>query len=222
MKRLLRLKICFLATLILTMTACGRKEESLSGVFDQVVDEAEIVMETRAVEETTVVPFTSAQAETTMVYETTVEEETSVEDTTSTVEDEIIMYDLSYAHELMNGLEIPDFLAFASDNQERTSLEDANEVYEGFFSSEFAYGFDLGEPYFQNYQHKVSEYASFLETQGFVLISDWEGYYHFEKQWNGFYVWLAVGAYSYETNGIGISFELQLEPWILPEHMLIT
>ncbi len=129
-------------------------------------------------------------------------------------------YNLSKAPQEMHGLSIPDFLAFATDNKEKTPLSAVKK--QGFFSGEISYEFDLQEPYFTKYHGKVADYARLLESQGFVFNAGWEGYYHFDKVWQGKYVMVTVGTYGYDTSGIMVSITLTKERYSFPPHHTIS
>ncbi len=128
----------------------------------------------------------------------------------------ITPYNLSKAPKQMQGLSIPDFLAFVTDNKETTPLSAV--ASQKFFSGETSYQFDLQEPYFTKYHGKVADYARLLESQGFVFTAGWEGYYHFDKKWQGKYVMVTVGTYGYNTNGIMVSITLTKERYSFPSH----
>ncbi len=127
----------------------------------------------------------------------------------------IVSYDLSKAPKILQDLKIPDFLAYATNNKEKTPI---NTMFDGYVPSDSSCGFDLGDVYFQNYHNKVGEYIRFLETQGFKYNAGWEGFIHLEKMWKNHYVLVSVGSYAYETNGISVSIHLSNEQVKFPSH----
>ncbi len=124
-------------------------------------------------------------------------------------------YNLSKAPSAMKGLNIPDFLAFVTNNKEKTPL---SAMVKGFFPAEISCAFDLKEPYFTKYASKIASYARLLESQGFKFSAGWEGYYHFDKKWKGYYAMVTVGSYDYDTRGIQISITLTKDKYSFPTH----
>ncbi len=125
-------------------------------------------------------------------------------------------YNLSKAPKEMKGLSIPDFLAFVTNNKEKTPLSAVKA--KGFFPSEISYQFDLNEPYFEKYESKITAYARLLESQGFKFNAGWEGYYHFDKKWQGYYVMVTIGSYAYDTSGIIVGITLTKDRYAFPPH----
>ncbi len=127
-----------------------------------------------------------------------------------------IPYDLSFAPSQLHGLEVPDFIAFATDNAAISPVE-SRLLNGSFTTADLACEFNLGEHYYYAYSYLIPDYIQFLQSYGFTHRVTWEGYAHLEKYWNGYYVELIVGDYFYDTGGISVSINLHTEPIVYPE-----
>ncbi len=108
----------------------------------------------------------------------------------------IIMYDFSKAPKEFQDLKIPDFLAFVTENKE---LSSENFFGTSFYPAEISFAFlYMGE--YAKYATKEAEYLKLLEQNGFEYRTAWEGYTHYQKQWNNYYVLVTTGISYYEDD----------------------
>ncbi len=124
------------------------------------------------------------------------------------------MYIFTNTPKAFEGLQIPDFLAFATENKEMSTEKF---IGPSFYPDSISVGFAYSEDY-AKYASKEAEYLKLLEQAGFEYRTAWEGYTHYQKQWNGYYVLVTSGISYYEDDkeSFLISISLTEEPRSFP------